>query len=83
MSKAKALLLEAKQKSGKLSVVGTGVAGSFLASPAVMALTTDQNTEVSTAMAGGATSVGLVVSGMITMVAIIVGLSLVYKLLGK
>ncbi|PCK00931.1 MAG: hypothetical protein COA42_23680 [Alteromonadaceae bacterium] len=83
MSKSKSLLLEAKQKSGKWAVVGGTVLGSVLASPMVMALTDDQNTEVTTAMAGGATSVGLVVSGLIAMAAVVVGLALVYKLLGK
>ena len=83
MSKSKELLLKAKQKSGKLAVVGAGAGATLLASAQTFALDAASNTEITTALESANTSTGLVVAGLITLAAVVTGLGLVYKLLGK
>jgi len=83
MSKAKTQALESKQKSSKFAIVGGSIATAVLASPAAMALSDANNTAATAALSGGEVSVGLVVTGLIGIAAVVAGFSLVYSLLRK
>jgi len=72
-----------KEAFKKRAATAFVVAGSAVLASPVMALTTDQNTEVSSALTSGGVSVSLVVGGLITLAAILTGFGIVYRLLAK
>ncbi len=83
MSETKSLVLKAKQKSSRnAAILVTGLSSAF-ASVQAFALDQDANDQITVALTGAQTSTNLVVVGLIGLAAVVCGLGLAYKLMGK